>query len=420
MSSYQGFLSYVHKDDDAEQGRISQLAKDIASQYEMLTGEEIELFLDREDLQWGDNWQNKIDENLASVAFFIPVITPRYFTRPECRRELQFFARRADQLGIKELVLPLHYVHTPLLEDNSNQDDLVELVRKFQWEDWREIRFMDSNSELYRRRVADLASRLVEANRAAEISTEISRISTIEDEFEDDEYGSVDLMAMAEETLPFWQETINSIGIEIHRIGGMLHEATAEVKSKNTYASRVVVASRLARKLNDPVESILNLSNDFSSQLNDINSGLREIIRQLASEVKDNPENQRNACIFFGQIEAVTLAARESFGNVQDMIAAMSPLEKKSRDLRPVIRRLTKGLTILSEARGVMDDWVILIDSSGIDCLQEPEGFGETWDSLSHYGAEKAQLVARERGLDWKVMPELEREVFIDDLVHED
>jgi hypothetical protein len=161
MSSYQGFLSYVHKDDDAEQGRISQLAKDIASQYEMLTGEEIELFLDREDLQWGDNWQNKIDENLASVAFFIPVITPRYFTRPECRRELQFFARRADQLGIKELVLPLHYVHTPLLEDNSNQDDLVELVRKFQWEDWREIRFMDSNSELYRRRVADLASRLV-------------------------------------------------------------------------------------------------------------------------------------------------------------------------------------------------------------------------------------------------------------------
>jgi methyl-accepting chemotaxis protein len=420
MSSYQGFLSYVHKDDDAEQGRISQLAKDIASQYEMLTGEEIELFLDREDLQWGDNWQNKIDENLASVAFFIPVITPRYFTRPECRRELQFFARRADQLGIKELVLPLHYVHTPLLEDNSNQDDLVELVRKFQWEDWREIRFMDSNSELYRRRVADLASRLVEANRAAEISTEISRISTIEDEFEDDEYGSVDLMAMAEETLPFWQETINSIGIEIHRIGGMLHEATAEVKSKNTYASRVVVASRLARKLNDPVESILNLSNDFSSQLNDINSGLRETIRQLASEVKDNPENQRNACIFFGQIEAVTLAARESFGNVQDMIAAMSPLEKKSRDLRPVIRRLTKGLTILSEARGVMDDWVILIDSSGIDCLQEPEGLGETWDSLSHYGAEKAQLVARERGLDWKVMPELEREVFIDDLVHED
>jgi hypothetical protein len=42
------------------------------------------------------------------------------------------------------------------------------------------------------------------------------------------------------------------------------------------------------------------------------------------------------------------------------------------------------------------------------------------WESLSRYGAEKARSVAQGRGLDWDVMTEEEREVFIDDVVHED
>ena len=42
------------------------------------------------------------------------------------------------------------------------------------------------------------------------------------------------------------------------------------------------------------------------------------------------------------------------------------------------------------------------------------------WESLSAYGAEKARLVAQERGQDWDVMTEDERETFIDEVVHED
>jgi hypothetical protein len=41
------------------------------------------------------------------------------------------------------------------------------------------------------------------------------------------------------------------------------------------------------------------------------------------------------------------------------------------------------------------------------------------WESLSHYGADKARLVAQERGFDWDVMTEEAREALIDDLVHE-
>lgn len=93
MATSQGFWSYVHADDEAEGGRIACLARDVSSQFEMLTGDTLELFLDRDAIKWGDDWKNKVDSSLASVAFFIPVLTPRYFKSPECRRELQFFAR---------------------------------------------------------------------------------------------------------------------------------------------------------------------------------------------------------------------------------------------------------------------------------------------------------------------------------------
>lgn len=44
----------------------------------------------------------------------------------------------------------------------------------------------------------------------------------------------------------------------------------------------------------------------------------------------------------------------------------------------------------------------------------------EKWESLSRYGADKARVVALERGFDWDAMTEEEREALIDDVVHED
>jgi hypothetical protein len=95
LSTSQGFWSYVHADDAAEGGRITDLARHLQAQYEMLTGDALVLFLDRDALKWGDEWRNKVDESLAGIAFFIPLMTPRYFLSAECRRELQFVARVA-------------------------------------------------------------------------------------------------------------------------------------------------------------------------------------------------------------------------------------------------------------------------------------------------------------------------------------
>jgi hypothetical protein len=57
----------------------------------MKTASTLEVFLDRDSIRWGEEWRERIDSAVAGTTFFIPIVTPRYFLRKECRRELLSF-----------------------------------------------------------------------------------------------------------------------------------------------------------------------------------------------------------------------------------------------------------------------------------------------------------------------------------------
>ena len=374
MASFKGFFSYVHADDQTEGGRLTRLARDVADQFQMLTGEEISLFLDKDALEWGDNWREAIDSNLASVAFFIPVMSPRYFMSPECRRELQTFARRATDLGMKELILPLHYVNVPEIQNETTTDDLIALVRTFQWEDWRDLRFVETTSEGYRRGVARLASRLVEANRRAE-ETNVAVVpqkAAVADENMDDSPGSIDRLANAEVTLEEWPKTLEAMTQDIQLIGQIMQAGTADIQRATSqgkgFSARLIVARQLATQMSEPTEHIWSLSNEFVTQIHDVDEGFRTIIERAPIEIAENPNARENFCAFFESVRNLTTSAQYALGSIQSMINSIEPLEKMSRDMRPVLRRLRQGLTILVESMEVSDEWVRLIESSGIAC----------------------------------------------------
>jgi len=368
-----GFWSYVRADDQAEHGRISQLARDVAEQYQLLTAETISLFLDRDAIQWGENWRDTVDASLASVAFFIPVLTPRYFMSSECRRELQYFARKAEGLGMKDLVLPLLYVDFPLLHANPPQDDLVTLVRTFQWEDWQHARFCEPMSERYRRAVARLASRLVEANRwADEIEASRATQAQAHPETTEESPGFLDLLAKAEEALPKWSGTTEGVTKEFARITSIVEESTAEIQRGASqgggFGARLAIIHRLAAKLAEPVERVSQLSNEFTTLLHDVDEGFRLIISQAPSEAQNDASAKASVCTFFATVRQLSAAAHGALESTQNMIDTIAPLEKISRDLRPVLRRYRGGLTTIVEARKVTDEWVQLIDASGLEC----------------------------------------------------
>jgi hypothetical protein len=302
-------------------------------------------------------------------------MTPRYFMSAECRRELQFFARRATRLGIKELVLPLVYVDVPSLHDEAAADDLISLVRTFQWEDWRELRFADVASEGYRRGVAKLAARLVEANRQVEKSDRTAIALQAADSLQisaDDSPGFIDRIATAEETLPKLVATIEAIGRDIEHIGQVMHEAAAGIQQSDRqakgFAARLLIARKVARQLSEPADRVWSFGNEFASQLHEVDEGVRAIIEHAAAELEQNPESKSEICNFFEAIRSLSTAAHVGLTSAQGMIDAIEPIEKMSRDLRPVLRRLRQGLTTMVEAREVSDEWVQLIDGSGIEC----------------------------------------------------
>jgi hypothetical protein len=375
VPSPSGFWSYVHSDDDAEGGRISRLARDVVARYEMITGESIELFLDRDDVNWGDAWRSRIDGSLAEVAFFIPVITPRYFQSAECRRELTAFATKARSLGVQELLLPILYVDVPELHTDQPSDEAMKLVKSFQWEDWRELSFAEPDSSDYRRGVARLADRLLRANQAAEAADVAQAVilgAQDEDEGDDEEPGLIDRLAAGEAALPEWSETLEAISVEMGRVTEITQSASEDMDRRNSqgkgFAGRLAVARHLARDLRDPAERIEELGQDFTRQLHDVDEGIRAMIQVAPEEARQGPQERQQVCDFFNSIREMARGAEDGLGAMENLVVTIGPVEAMSRDLRPPLRTLRAGLTVMAEGRSVIREWVRLIDEADVDC----------------------------------------------------
>ena len=380
MSSFSGFWSYVRNDDQAEGGRIADLAHDIVAQYEMAADDQIDLFLDRESIAWGAAWQEVIDDSLTSVAFFIPVLTPRYFTSPACRHELNTFARRAIDLGVSDLILPILYVDIPGLSDDEPADELMALVKRFNWVDWRGLRFADRSERDYRKEVSALASRLVAANRSSETGTDAEQplvptevaesgeagvifVPTDDVEAEDENGGTLDLLARYEMAMTELTATTQSLSPLIVELGEAAEDIGAQAgrPENSSFARRLQLLRSLAARMATPVAEILRLGDDYTAQLHDVDVGMRLIVARAPEE----PQGREEFRTLFGTVRELAETADESFAQLEGMVESVVPLEKLSRELRPVTRDLRRGIATFVDGNEVIQDWVLLIDEAG-------------------------------------------------------
>lgn len=159
------FMSYVHFDDQHEHGRLSEFCRRLSGEVRLHTGEEFPIFLDQDDIAWGQQWQERLNESLDAVTFLIPIITPSFFKRPVCRAELERFLEREKQLRRNDLILPVYYINCPLLNDEAQRaaDPLAQIIAARQRADWRELRFKPFNSPLVGRMLATMAQQIIAA-----------------------------------------------------------------------------------------------------------------------------------------------------------------------------------------------------------------------------------------------------------------
>ena len=82
------FMSYARFDDEHNNWRLSEFHDRLSAEVQSQTGEEFNIFQDRQDIKWGQAWKERIEESIDEVTFFIPIVTPSFFNSSPCREEL--------------------------------------------------------------------------------------------------------------------------------------------------------------------------------------------------------------------------------------------------------------------------------------------------------------------------------------------
>lgn len=107
LPEYDVFISHANKD---KEDLIEKLYRSL----EMLG---IKIFYDKESLEWGDNWKDRILNGTKKAEFAIIVISENFFDREWTEKELHEFLNRQNRNGQK-LILPIvHNITMNQLKD---------------------------------------------------------------------------------------------------------------------------------------------------------------------------------------------------------------------------------------------------------------------------------------------------------------
>lgn len=362
-----GFWSYTRRDDDLEDGRILRLATKIQSEYELITGEELKLFIDKENVEWGDEWRRVTDTALVETAFFIPIITPKYLQSEECRREFIEFVGRAASADAKDLVLPIVYIDTAAVNEPDTTDDVARLVRETQRQDWRALRLASEDSDQYRTAVNKLAKRL------ADITSEMSErpLPSISEADTEESNGALDDVAQAEEAILSWVGILEQLGEEMNNLTPLATKATERLKASDRRGggsrAKIKILADFANDIKEPSERIFQLGTDFGRTAVDANPGVIATI-QMAKSAKANPEDTADseetaqAEEFITSVKGLVDMSEGIAAVIRNFVAGVESAESVSRVVRTPLRRMRSGLAAILDALTVLDGWARLAD----------------------------------------------------------
>ncbi|PSM44054.1 molecular chaperone Tir [Streptomyces dioscori] len=357
-----GFWCYSRRDDELDGGRITRLAQSIAYEFEIITGEELKVFLDDTSISWGESWRARIDMALSSVTFLIPIVTPRFLKSQECRKEVITFAGHATSFGLEELLLPIHYVNVPQLTDGESEDEVAALIARRQMEDWRELRLDDEKSPRYRQAIHKLALRISEILEEASVPPP-PVLTPVDGDV--DEPGFIEVMAAAEAALPKWQATVEEFA-EVTQsitaeIGWATHEMNASDARGGGFAGRVRVTQELAKRLTDPVRIISLLGAKYSTELLEIDPGIISLIRQASEGVLDE-EDEEAVKEFIHHLKELVRVTQEVTPQLKNFSEGARQLARGSRHIRPLMNDIDAALQKVVDGQTIIDEWDRLIE----------------------------------------------------------
>ncbi|HEV7615094.1 MAG TPA: toll/interleukin-1 receptor domain-containing protein [Solirubrobacterales bacterium] len=365
MAGAAGFLSYVRKDDDGDHGRILAFANDLREQYRIQTAEPLELFVDRESIQWGEAWEQRIDSAIAGTTFFIPIVTPSYFQSQACRQELLKFVREAERLGLEQLLMSVYWVTVPELEDEPelSTDEAIRVVAKYNWQDLREESFEERDSAIYRKAVREIARELGKradlARKVGDIP--VSHIATdtpIESSSEANEPpGIIESFVTTEDQLPRAGSLLQKIGEEMDSINSMMEGFGDKAKGASSRGQGMkavlTLTNRLAQEMSEPASEIANAGHEYGQVLAELDPAVHTQIDMMEAE-DGLPVEHRE---YLEQIVGLVAAAQEAQPGFESVVSGAESAATFSRSLRAPLSEMKGGVRGVLDGNAVIEAW---------------------------------------------------------------
>ncbi|MBP5407043.1 toll/interleukin-1 receptor domain-containing protein [bacterium] len=176
---YDVFISHANSDKE-------EYVNDLKSSIDQLG---VNVFYDKDTLQWGDNWKQKMLEGIKNAEFAIIVISKSFFGREWTEKELNDFLERQNSNGQKIILPILHNIsfdelkeHYPSIADiqaiESNKyscdkialffaKQLIQRIRTNNSDDGKRI---ESDDQTYISRLKQAYDSLMEFRRSIQIN----------------------------------------------------------------------------------------------------------------------------------------------------------------------------------------------------------------------------------------------------------
>lgn len=167
---YDLFFSYAHRDnlgnlgDDVSRVKAVKLA--IEREFGEMTGQEVRIFLDEDDIITGDDWRERILRGLQSSKMLLAFVSANYFKSEYCRLEWEHYIQTELALALPgEGIAPIYIIRCPEFDQMQLDQRLRRWARDLQrrqvdvqWLDWWPHGQDALEREDVRRRLRELSS----------------------------------------------------------------------------------------------------------------------------------------------------------------------------------------------------------------------------------------------------------------------
>ena len=367
------FLSYVHADDDYHDGMLTAFAHAVKEVCDY-KGVPIELILDKDALQWGDGWDERLQQEVERTTFLLAMVTNRYVASRACREEFIQFRTKTQAAGYNGLLTLL--VDAPNWDRmDLRTDPTTQLIRdtisRYQWlEPETPFEDLEPGGRRFKRVARKVADELIrridrrETNSApadAAASADSAAPggpSGAGDEGEDEEQapGLIELPRTIEsERLPALERRVNAFDEAMDAFNTVTRREFALIPQGSAPTSTQI--KRIAKGLEPRRRALEEATSSLSDAWRRLDADIAAMVRaadlvgsaDLSTELRSSLTGLRSFLTELSDFMKMPV--------IGEAAAQIKALAAFSRELRPVAKTMTGVLAAASAIRTAATAW---------------------------------------------------------------